>query len=262
MEKLNGIIKKVLNKEVILYIVFGILTTVVNIVTSYVLKAFFNVEGNIASTIGIIVCVLFAYFTNRKWVFQTYATTIKEKWVEFGRFVLGRAFTMVVEIVEMFPNVREPQSSQFDGTRLGVSQQVELQEEQFVVFQAELRTLQHLHGWRQVYGGKRVVQGQETVSGNYVGWQWVVHMAQRGKQVLHQLLNGARCERAVAHFVGDVVHACQSLRFHSWLVGIHFGVRHAVAGIVWRWFAEYDVFDTRVQAFLYDFYFVEPHHVD
>ena len=102
MEKLNGIVKKVLNKEVILYIVFGILTTVVNIVTSYVLKAFFNVEGNIASTIGIIVCVLFAYFTNRKWVFQTYATTIKEKWVEFGRFILGRAFTMVVEIVGVF----------------------------------------------------------------------------------------------------------------------------------------------------------------
>ena len=102
MKKLKELLKKVWNKEVISYLIFGILTTLVNIIVSFVLKAWLNVEGNIASTIGIIVCVLFAYFTNRKWVFQTYATTIKEKWVEFGRFILGRAFTMVVEIVGVF----------------------------------------------------------------------------------------------------------------------------------------------------------------
>lgn len=102
MEKLKELIKKVWNKEVISYLIFGILTTIVNIVVSYILKAFFNVEGNIASTIGIICCILFAYFTNRKWVFESYAHTIKEKWIEFGKFILGRAFTMVIEIVGVF----------------------------------------------------------------------------------------------------------------------------------------------------------------
>lgn len=95
MEKL----KKILNKQVILYIVFGLLTTAVNIIVSYILKALFHIESNLASTIGIICSILFAYFTNRKWVFNSDAHEAKEKWLEFFKFILGRAFTMVIEIV-------------------------------------------------------------------------------------------------------------------------------------------------------------------
>ena len=57
MEKL----KKILNREVIFYTIFGVLTTVVNITVSYILKAFFHVETNIASTIGIIACIIFPH---------------------------------------------------------------------------------------------------------------------------------------------------------------------------------------------------------
>ena len=102
MEKLKNLLKKVLNKEVISYLIFGVLTTLVNIIISYVLKAFIHIEGNIASTIGIICSILFAYFTNRKWVFHSYADTLKEKWIEFGKFILGRGFTMIIEIVGVF----------------------------------------------------------------------------------------------------------------------------------------------------------------
>ena len=98
MEKL----KKLLNREVIFYIIFGVLTTLVNIITSYVLKAFLHVEANIASTIGIIHSILFAYFTNRKWVFNSEADTIRKKLIEFFKFILGRAFTMIIEIVGVF----------------------------------------------------------------------------------------------------------------------------------------------------------------
>lgn len=102
MEHMKNLIKKFCTKEVIFYIIFGVLTTVVNIVTSYILKAFLDIEGNIASTIGIIVCVLFAYFTNRKLVFNSQAVTIKEKLTEFWKFSLGRAFTMIIEIIGVF----------------------------------------------------------------------------------------------------------------------------------------------------------------
>ena len=98
MEKL----KKLLNREVIFYIIFGVLTTLVNIITSYVLKAFLHVEANIASTIGIILSILFAYFTNRKWVFNSEADTIRKKLIEFFKFIFGRAFTMIIEIVGVF----------------------------------------------------------------------------------------------------------------------------------------------------------------
>lgn len=102
MEKLKELIKKVCTREVIFYLIFGVLTTVVNVGVSYVLNAFLHVEGNIASTIGIIVCVLFAYFTNRKLVFNSAASTAKEKWTEFVKFILGRLFTMIVEIIGVY----------------------------------------------------------------------------------------------------------------------------------------------------------------
>lgn len=99
MEKLKTFIKKLLTKEVILYIVFGILTTCVNVVSFIILSSVFHVEENLASNIGIIISVLFAYFTNRKLVFNSSASTFIEYIKEFGKFILGRAFTMIVESV-------------------------------------------------------------------------------------------------------------------------------------------------------------------
>lgn len=93
---------KLLNKEVIFYVIFGVLTTIVNIVVSFVLKAICNLEANLSSTIGIIASILFAYFTNRKWVFYSTANSFKEKWFEFFKFILGRVFTMVIEILGVF----------------------------------------------------------------------------------------------------------------------------------------------------------------
>ncbi len=102
MENISNLMKKFFTKEVILYIIFGILTTIVNIAVSYVLKAYFHIDENIASTIGIICCILFAYFTNRKLVFNSSANTFKEKLIEFGKFILGRSVTMVIEIIGVF----------------------------------------------------------------------------------------------------------------------------------------------------------------
>lgn len=102
MEKIKEIIKKVWTKEVIFYLIFGILTTLVNIIISYLLKATLHVEGNTASTIGIVCSILFAYITNKIWVFESKANGIKENLLEFAKFMLGRAFTMIIEIVGVF----------------------------------------------------------------------------------------------------------------------------------------------------------------
>lgn len=99
MEK---IIKKICTRETILYVIFGVLTTLINIGISTILVKVFQVEGNIASTIGIIISILFAYFTNRKMVFNSTAETAKEKWIEFFKFILGRSFTMILEMAGVF----------------------------------------------------------------------------------------------------------------------------------------------------------------
>ena len=99
MEKFKDLIKKFCTREVILYIVFGVLTTCVNIVSFMILSSIFHVEENLASNIGIVIAVLFAYFNNLKLVFNSTASTFIEYIKEFGKFILGRAFTMVVEAV-------------------------------------------------------------------------------------------------------------------------------------------------------------------
>lgn len=102
MEQIKGLIKKFCTKEVIFYVIFGVLTTLVNIVVSTILESVFHIEGNLASSIGIICSILFAYFTNRKWVFNSTATTLSEKGKEFVKFILGRLFTMVIEMIGFF----------------------------------------------------------------------------------------------------------------------------------------------------------------
>lgn len=97
MEKLKELIKKVCTKEVILYAVFGVLTTIINIGTFSLLTYAFKMNENLANAIAIIFAVLVAYFTNKDLVFHSGASNLKEKFIEFCKFILGRVFTMVVE---------------------------------------------------------------------------------------------------------------------------------------------------------------------
>ena len=97
MEKINKLIKKLLDRDVILYIIFGILTTLVNFVTFYILNSLMKVNANISNLVAIPLAILFAYFTNRKWVFHTQAKGFKENFNEFCKFIAGRAVTMIIE---------------------------------------------------------------------------------------------------------------------------------------------------------------------
>lgn len=59
-------------------------------------------EENISNAIAIILAVLFAYFTNKDLVFNSKAESFKEKILEFFKFMLGRAFTMFVELIGFY----------------------------------------------------------------------------------------------------------------------------------------------------------------
>ena len=101
-EKFNNLLKKFLTVEVVLYIFFGVLTTVVNIGSFAIITSCFKLEENISNAIAIILAVLFAYFTNKDLVFNSKAESFKEKILEFFKFMLGRAFTMVVELIGFY----------------------------------------------------------------------------------------------------------------------------------------------------------------
>lgn len=99
---MKKLLKKVLTKEVILYIVFGIFTTVVNLFSFYVMNSIFKWNENISNFIAILLAVIFAYITNKDLVFHANANDLKAKIQQFCKFMLGRAFTMIVEFIGGF----------------------------------------------------------------------------------------------------------------------------------------------------------------
>lgn len=99
MKKIGKIIEKILTKEVILYIAFGILTTIVNLGSFYVMNSILQWNENISNFIAILLAVIFAYITNKDLVFHANAKNLKERIQQFCKFMLGRAFTMVLEFV-------------------------------------------------------------------------------------------------------------------------------------------------------------------
>ena len=89
-------------KNFILYIFFGICTTMINIITYYICAYIFLVETIISTTIAWIFAVFFAYVTNRKWVFDSKAIFMNEIIKEVVSFFSCRLATGVIDILIMY----------------------------------------------------------------------------------------------------------------------------------------------------------------
>ena len=88
--------------EVLSYLIFGVLTTLLNIVLYALFNKLFgytaaNSWGNVLDNI---LCILFAYATNRAFVFRS-RTQGREMAKEFGAFVTCRLGTLVLDAVIM-----------------------------------------------------------------------------------------------------------------------------------------------------------------
>lgn len=88
------------NKEIIVYIVFGALTTLVNLVTFYLLEYIFGSGGKgyiVYNAIAWVVAVVFAYITNKLYVFESKSWAPKIVIKESAQFLLARVFSFLVE---------------------------------------------------------------------------------------------------------------------------------------------------------------------
>ena len=90
-------------KEIILYLTFGVLTTVVSLLTYYLCTiTFLNpnnpIEIQIANIVSWITCVTFAFFTNRKYVFDSKENIKKEA----VKFYISRLSSLLIDVVLMF----------------------------------------------------------------------------------------------------------------------------------------------------------------
>lgn len=105
----RNMIKNLFDKyrEIIMYLIFGVLTTVVSLAVYYLLVyTILNpdnaIQLQIANIISWMAGVAFAYITNRSVVFQS---KNKNKVKEAANFVLARVVTLIMDMIIMFIGV-------------------------------------------------------------------------------------------------------------------------------------------------------------
>ena len=96
------------HQEGMRYLVFGALSTIVNIAvysifSAILLKGLSNetLKVNISEIVAFIAAVLFAYITNKLYVFNSKTNGIKELAREIGSFLGCRIFTEIISILMM-----------------------------------------------------------------------------------------------------------------------------------------------------------------
>lgn len=124
---LGKLIDKLFTQEIITYIFFGVLTTVVNLLTFYIFKRIFISigwdgifnsiipEGSSlqklfvggtdyldANFIAWVVGVIFAFVTNKLWVFDSKSWKPSVAGKEFTGFMGARIFSFAIETIAMF----------------------------------------------------------------------------------------------------------------------------------------------------------------
>ena len=103
MDKIKALYKK--HEEIIAYLIVGVLTTIVSWAAKFIANALFfdntmyptPLENFILSTVNWTAGVIFAYFTNRRFVFKSKEPMLKE----IPPFVMSRVSTYVLDIVIM-----------------------------------------------------------------------------------------------------------------------------------------------------------------
>lgn len=92
---------RVLNakKEIVLYLIFGVLTTVVNIGSYLFLAKIFGINNLLSNIMAWFLSIVFAYITNRIYVFESKNENILQ---EFTLFIGGRGLSGILDSLLFF----------------------------------------------------------------------------------------------------------------------------------------------------------------
>ena len=96
-EKIKALVVK--HWEVLSYLFFGVLTTVVNYVVFALAVQLLPVSATVGNVIAWVVAVAFAYLTNKPFVFRSHDWSAKTVVPELGKFLSCRIGSGVMETV-------------------------------------------------------------------------------------------------------------------------------------------------------------------
>lgn len=95
-------LKKIFNKETVLYLVFGVLTTVVNYGVFYIFYETIALGSLVANLIAFVAAVVFSFVTNKLFVFESKSWQAKILLPEAAQFVGARIITFLLEEAGLF----------------------------------------------------------------------------------------------------------------------------------------------------------------
>lgn len=90
------------HKEVLMYLFFGVCTFIISVLSYSLINVGMGVNELVANVISWVIAVLFAFFTNRIWVFEGKTEGAKEFIVQMCNFFGGRLLTLVVEEIILY----------------------------------------------------------------------------------------------------------------------------------------------------------------
>lgn len=104
--KITSLIEKIWTKfftrEVITYLIAGVLTTIINLRIFYVAADIMGIDELISNAIAWVIAVAFAYFINALWVFKSKYISVTDEIEKVIRFVSGRIASFLVEEAGIF----------------------------------------------------------------------------------------------------------------------------------------------------------------
>lgn len=93
---------RLLNRETVSYLVFGVLTTLVNMAVYGICYNEFGIPNLVSNAIAWVAAVLFAYVVNKWFVFRSRHTTARETAREFALFVGARLLSFGIDELSMW----------------------------------------------------------------------------------------------------------------------------------------------------------------
>lgn len=87
--------------QIFIYLFFGGLATIVNFVAYFTAKDLANLNLITSNTISWLAAVLFAFVTNKLWVFHSKTETVRELLLEFSKFIFYRILSYVLDMGAM-----------------------------------------------------------------------------------------------------------------------------------------------------------------
>ena len=101
-----------LSKEMLKYIIAGVLTTAANWVVFYLFR-FIITSPTVRNIIAWVISVVFAYIVNSRWVFEAKAESVQKELKLLGEFSAARLFSGIVESVAIYVFIEKLLMSEF-----------------------------------------------------------------------------------------------------------------------------------------------------